>query len=397
LTGANLTRASLQTANLEGARLHVAIMRRARLDLANLRGAKMERVTYAQLWDDYAERSLAFCVARVGNYKFDIKEPIGVDLREAVLNGANLEGTDLTGADLSEADLRDANLVRTTLDDANLTGANLGRANLAGASLRGAKLTAANLRSAQFIRSDLRRADLTGTQLVNASLVGADLTNARVHGVAAWDVTTDDTTIQRELVITPEDGPLMTVDDIEVAQFIYLLLNRATIRNVIDAITTRAVLLLGRFTPERKAVLDAIADELRRYNLLPISFDFERANTRDFTETIRTLASLSVFVIADITNPKSAPLELQATVPDYQIPFVPLIERGQQPFAMFRDLTGKYDWVLDPLEYPSAAELLAVFKPAVIDRAWDKHTLLLKRKALEGKVLSVEEFVSAQK
>jgi hypothetical protein len=29
------------------------------------------------------------------------------------------------------------------------------------------------------------------------------------------------------------------------------------------------------------------------------------------------LAGLSCFVIADITNPRSAPLELQATVPNY--------------------------------------------------------------------------------
>jgi hypothetical protein len=33
-----------------------------------------------------------------------------------------------------------------------------------------------------------------------------------------------------------------------------------------------------------------------------------------------TLAGMSRFVIADIANPKSAPLELQAAVPDYMIP-----------------------------------------------------------------------------
>jgi hypothetical protein len=32
---------------------------------------------------------------------------------------------------------------------------------------------------------------------------------------------------------------------------------------------------------------------------------------------------LSRFIIADITNPRSSPLELQATMPDYMIPFVP--------------------------------------------------------------------------
>jgi len=41
------------------------------------------------------------------------------------------------------------------------------------------------------------------------------------------------------------------------------------------------------------------------------------------------------FVIADITNPRSAPLELQALVPDYQIPFVPIIQEGEKPFLRF--------------------------------------------------------------
>jgi hypothetical protein len=60
-------------------------------------------------------------------------------------------------------------------------------------------------------------------------------------------------------------------------------------------------------------------------------FDFERASEKDFTETIKILAGLSLFVIVDLTNPKSAPLELQATIPDYKIPFVPIIQKGRNP------------------------------------------------------------------
>ena len=56
--------------------------------------------------------------------------------------------------------------------------------------------------------------------------------------------------------------------------------------------------------------------------------------------------SVSFSVIADVTNLKSSPLELQATVPDYQIPFVPIIQEGEQPFAMMVDLQKKYNWVL---------------------------------------------------
>src|SRR5262245_31095344 len=58
---------------------------------------------------------------------------------------------------------------------------------------------------------------------------------------------------------------------------------------------------------------------------------------KDFTDTVRLLASLSKFVIVDITNPRSAPLELQATVPDTMVPFVPILQQGEEPFSMFVD------------------------------------------------------------
>jgi hypothetical protein len=44
---------------------------------------------------------------------------------------------------------------------------------------------------------------------------------------------------------------------------------------------------------------------------VPIIFDFERPPDQDFTETIKVLAGMSLFIIADITNPKSTPMERQ--------------------------------------------------------------------------------------
>ena len=182
------------------------------------------------------------------------------------------------------------------------------------------------------------------------------------------------------------------MDDLRVAQFIYLLLNRENLRNVITSITSSAVLILGRFTPERKAVLDALAEEVRRHNLLPIIFDFDRVTSRDFTETVKILAGLSFFVIADITKPKSISKELEATVPDYKIPFVPIIHKRKHPFSMFRDLRT-YDWMLPLVTYPSIPVLRQAFKPAILDRAWAKHRELQQKKMAETQVLSIEEFL----
>jgi hypothetical protein len=132
---------------------------------------------------------------------------------------------------------------------------------------------------------------------VNTDLTGADLTGCRIYGVSAWGLKLKGTT-QEDLVITCTDEPEITVDNIEVAQFICLLLHNQKIRDVIGTITSKVVLILGRFTDERKAVLDALRDELRNRNLLPILFDFSIPASRDVRETIKTLASLARFVIA---------------------------------------------------------------------------------------------------
>jgi hypothetical protein len=97
-------------------------------------------------------------------------------------------------------------------------------------------------------------------------------------------------------------------------------------------------LLLGRFTEGRIEILERLRDELRNRGYVPIIFNFDKPETKNFTETVRLLAGLSHFVIADVTNPKSAPLELQATVPEVMVPFRPIIQQGEKPFAMLEDL-----------------------------------------------------------
>jgi len=327
----------------------------------------------------------------------------GANLRGSILVQSCLSDADLYRADLSAANLSRAELIRSNLTGANFSGANLSRAILTSAWLDEANFSNAILKQAwlngaRLVNTNLREANLSGARLergllVETDLTGADLRGCLVYGLSTWDLQLNEETKQSGLIITPFKAPVITVDDIEVAQFVYLLLNRKKLRNLINTITSKAVLILGRFTPERKAVLDLIADEVRKHNLLPIIFDFERATTRDFTETIKTLAGMSLFVIADITNPKSAPLELQATVPDYQIPFVPIIQEGEEPFSMFRDLKRKYDWVLKPLIYSSSDKLLQSFKKAIIDRAWEKHQELQSKKREEIEMLSVDDFL----
>jgi hypothetical protein len=95
------------------------------------------------------------------------------------------------------------------------------------------------------------------------------------------------------------------------------------------------------------------------------------------------LTGLSYFVIADITNSKSSPLELQATIPDYQIPFAPIIQEGEQPLAMMVVLQKKYDWALDTLSYNSTEALIKMLRPAIVEPAIQKQKDLELLKAKE--------------
>jgi hypothetical protein len=118
-------------------------------------------------------------------------------------------------------------------------------------------------------------------------------------------------------------------------------------------------------------------------------FNFDKPETKDFTETVRLLANLSRFVIVDITNPRSTPLELQATVPDYMIPFAPILEQGQEPFAMFADLQNRYDWVLDGIVYPSVDRLIEVLEDKIVRPAEAKFNELLARRTKQLRIENV--------
>ena len=353
---------------------------------------------------------------------------ISIDLQEAHLYGADLRGVNLAGANLLLADLRKAILTEASLFEAELTGANAKEAHFENANLmfarlasailfrtnfckaklssaflmcadlamacffeaklNGANLSGANMYQTSFKKADLaetnlawakpvsanfRDANLTGATLVQTNFEDADLTNCRIFGVSAWGLNLKGAT-QRDLILTPEEEPIITVDNLEVAQFIYLLLHNEKIRDVIDTITSKVVLILGRFTPERKAVLDAIRDELRKRNYLPVMFDFDKPVSRDFTETISTLAHMARFIIADITNASAVPIELERIVPGLpSVPVVILVHRSSKEYALF-DHVQRFPWVLKPYRYEYQAELIASIGKRIIDPAEKKVT-----------------------
>ncbi len=295
----------------------------------------------------------------------------GANLSKAILSKttfmmASFSSADLSGADLSGAKLYKANLFYTNLRGANLSNAWIPHALLYGANLTGANLTQANLIEAHLSSTDLTRANLTGANLEKAILSetileGATLANCNIYGLSAWDLKGKPKD-QTNLIITPKNEPAaITVDNLQIAQFVYLLLNNANVRDVIDTITSKVILILGRFTDERKLVLDAIRTELRSLNFTPILFDFDKPTSKDLTGTVETLARMARFIIADITDPSSVPHELATIIPSLRTtPILPIRLKGSIGYSMLLDLQKDLPHrVLKTYEYENCEYLIA--------------------------------------
>ena len=310
---------------------------------------------------------------------------LAANLAGAWLFGANFSGANLAGADLSKADLSGSFLMDANLTKANLTGANIIGANLTNANLTGTNSIGANFTAAYLISADLSGANLTGANLSAAILIktvldSAILQDCIVYGISAWNLSLIETRQSGLIITNPKEEPIITVDNLEIAQFIYMLLYNQKIRNIINTITTKVVLILGRFTDERKKILNKIREELPKYDYIPVIFDFDKPTTQDLTETVTTLAYMAKFIIADLTDPSSIPHELATIIPNRAIPVIPILQESNKEYSMFNDLLTKYQWVLPIFHYKDCDYLLNKFKSNILEPAEKKAKELTEMK-----------------
>jgi len=199
-----------------------------------------------------------------------------------------------------------------------------------------------------------------------------------VRGVrhVGWDVQGLKNAEQKDLIVRYRYGSddvrsgagtetEITVDDLQIAQFIYLMLDNPQIRVVLESSMKKSVLILGRFADaSRQAVLEAIRGRLRILGHVPIIFDFDAPSEKDLIQTVTILAGLSRFVIGDITDARSIPLEFEAILQSYKIPVVPIIAGAGDPFSMLESLQQRYS--------PCVLELRRYVSPEVLDRNIEK-------------------------
>jgi uncharacterized protein YjbI with pentapeptide repeats len=359
LSGVSLVAINLSGAHLVNANLNGAQLIGVNFEMANLFGANLRQ---ADLSDSILART-HLGTANLSGADFGTNAL----LHHASLQAANLSGATLVSANLAETNLYEAKLIETNLSGANLTLADLRRGNLRGADLNGTALNGANFFEANLQGANLRGADLQGATLSKTDLRGADISNCRVYGVSAWNPITEGT-IQSNLIITENDEPEITVDNLEVAQFVYLLLHNQNLRDVIDTVGKKAVLILGRFTEERLEVLEALKEELRKLDYVPILFKFQKPARRNLMQTVMTLALLSRFIVADLTSAKVVIQELERIVPSLRaVPVQPIVLRRSRMYATFDEMRKDYHWLLEPYRYDNKDHLVATLYEKVIE------------------------------
>jgi hypothetical protein len=303
---------------------------------------------------------------------------VKANLIGAALSWIHAAGADFSGADLSESKIRSGDLRRAWFNSASLEHANLERADFTGAKLIGAEVDGADLTQTRFDKADLTRARLDLAILDGTSLLGTRLRGASVGGAHIRHVLTNSKTDQRSLLVdvhyVPERraGPVVLfteIDDVRLAQFYDAIEEHGSVASLINAGAKRVVLILGRFLPRRKRVLDRLAAALQARGKIPVIFDFPGPEEREISDTVRFIAGMSQFIVVDMTKASSVPLELQSTIPDLMVPVLPIIESGHDVFAMFSDLQRRYFWVQPMARYKDAAQLVHYVDEAIIARA----------------------------
>jgi uncharacterized protein YjbI with pentapeptide repeats len=347
--------------NLQGARLMGANLRRANLSGALLNAAKL----------------------------------MDADLSDAVLNHAELAWADLEGATLSGAKanwakaqrayMAGTKLLSAEFEYADLTGSDLSLAQGSNAKFAGAWLSSCDLTNTDFADANLRGAHLDYARLVGTKLPGADLTGAFVYGIAAWNLNLEGAA-QLDLVITPRHEPEITVDKIEIAQFVYLLVNNERIRDAIDTLGRKCVLLLGRFKGPGWDVLQTLKRELRRRGFVPMLFTFGPEERKSRLDTVETLALLSRLVVADITDPRAvigelARLEKHMT----RVPVEILLREPEQPAVMLDGVLSAGAGLHRFRDEPHLVNLLdTAILPAAENKSADVTRKLRAARALES-------------
>jgi hypothetical protein len=203
------------------------------------------------------------------------------------------------------------------------------RPGLESADLHGLTPRGVNLARTTLDWADLSRADLTGASFAGAKLYGAHL-----------------------------EHPTLDKADFAEPRLDGTHLARASLRYA----DRRVASAFGGDMAKVYATRNVLREE---HGLLPILFDFAPSANRNLTETLRLLASMCRFVIADLTGARRIPQELSHIVPNFpSVPVQPIILASQRGYGMLEHWR-QFRSVLPEYPYADSKQLLENFETAV--------------------------------
>jgi len=280
----------------------------------------------------------------------------GLHINNAIITNCHFEEGDFSRADFSNSTFRNTKFNKTILTDANFDGAS-------------------------FINCNLNRVNLT-----NARFCLDEIRETVVYGISAWDLHTCDKMKQSKLIIERtyelysdfiESGKIpMMADNIELAQFIYYLSDHKKMRETINILNNKGILLLGQFKDGGIERLYKLREWLLERNYSPMIFDFIRPDNMDFTETIITMAGLSKIIIADLSG-GSVPHELHATLTNFQKPLIAFYK--EEAYSLIADLKRKNPFVFE-IKMKDDSDLLAKI-PLQLKQAEKGHAKIVRQLA----------------
>lgn len=351
-----LEECKLMKSNFSNAHLNNVKLDSAHLLEANFEGAVLSNTSF----ENTRARKVIFSNALLID-----SDLTNADMSECIFYQANLSNATILESNLEYSNFQEAILINAIFDHSNLNESIFFKADLTDAYIRNCSIVNGNFTESRLVGCDLSSSRLNGALMIRANVESAIFNNCNVYGVSVWDV---DGVIkeQKDLEITIDNMPSLTIDNIKVAQFIYLIISNSEIRDIINSIASKAVLILGRFSENQKNVLESIKNALRAYGYLPILFDFEKPSNRHISETVKILIGLSRFVIADLSDARSVLQELEYVKAYSSIPVKLIRNTSSKEYGMLNQFL-EYPWILDVYFYESNESLQSSFKEEILD------------------------------
>ena len=228
----------------------------------------------------------------LNEFDFSYCNLINTSFKNSELKKAAFKNSDISYAEFSESNLSDAyfldtlslrtqfnySLFRNTkfqnfdAISADFTGSKLHNVSIDSSKIdfcifeaaifENTTISKTSLMVSSFYKTDLSYSKFLdcrfkGSLFIKTNVEQSTFENCNIFGISCWKIS-GTPRLTKNLNISDYKEPPITLDNLENAQFLYLLLSNSRIPSVIDSLTTKIVLILGRFSDQQNSILDLI-------------------------------------------------------------------------------------------------------------------------------------------